>query len=68
MIVPKGLPLYIFLLIFNSNIWPNSAPLQDIRLQNLSDLDFDLPRSLKVECDGVIGFSIYMVSYSYTGI
>ncbi len=24
------------------NIWPNSAPLHDIRRQNLSDLDFDL--------------------------
>ena len=28
--------------MFNSNMWPNSAPLQDIRLRNLSDLDFDL--------------------------
>ncbi len=25
--------------MFNSNIWPNSAPLQDIRLQNLSDFE-----------------------------
>ncbi len=24
------LPIYAFLLMFNSNIWPNSAPLQDI--------------------------------------
>ena len=36
-----------------------SAPLQDIMVQNPSDLDFDLSRSLKVQCDGVIGFSIY---------
>ncbi len=45
--------------MFNSNIWPNSAPLQDIRLQNLSDLEFYLLRSLKVKCDGVIGLPIY---------
>ncbi len=36
-----GLSIYAFLLMFNSNTWPNSAPLQDIRLQNLSDLEFD---------------------------
>ena len=45
--------------MFNSNIWPNSTPLQDIRLQNLSDLEFDLSRSLKVKCDDVIGLSLY---------
>ncbi len=45
--------------MFNSNIWPNSAPLQDIRLQNLSDLEFDLLRSLKVKCDSVIELHIY---------
>ncbi len=45
--------------MFNSNIWPNSAPLQDIRLQNLSDLEFDLSRSFKVECDDVIGLVIH---------
>ncbi len=44
--------------MFNSNIWPNSAPLQDIRLQNLSDLELDLSRSSKVKCDDVIGLSI----------
>ncbi len=27
-----GLSLYGFLLMFNSNMWPISAPLQDIRL------------------------------------
>ncbi len=35
------------------------APLQDMRLRNLSDLEFDLSRSLKVICDHVIGLSIY---------
>ncbi len=28
-------------------------------LQNLSDVDFDLSRSLKVKCDSVIGLPIY---------
>ncbi len=46
--------------MFNGNIWPNSAaPLQETKLQNLRDLDFDLSRSFKVKCDGVIGLSIY---------
>ncbi len=45
--------------MFNSNIWPNSAPLQDIRLRNLSDLEFDLTRSLKAKCDDVIGLVIH---------
>ena len=43
---------HVFLLMFNRNIWPNSAPLQDTRLRNLSDIDFDLSRSLKVKSDG----------------
>ena len=43
----------------NSNIWPKLAALRDIRLQNLGDIDFDLSRSLKVKCDGVIGLVIY---------
>ena len=41
-----GLTIYDLLLIFNSNIWPNSAPLRDISFQNLTDLDSDLERSL----------------------
>ncbi len=32
--------------MFNNNIWPNSAPLRDISIQSLSDLDIDLSRSL----------------------
>ncbi len=40
-------------------MWPNSAPLQDIRLWNLSDLEYDLWRSLKVKCYDVIGLSLY---------
>ena len=55
-----GLPIYGFLLMFNSNIGPNKAPLRDISLQNLGDLEFDLSRSLKVKCEGD---SAYMVFY-----
>ncbi len=43
----------------NSNLLPNSAPLQDIRFWSLSDLDFDLSRSLHLKYDGVIGLPIY---------
>ncbi len=50
---------YGFLLLINSDIWPNSAPLRDIRLRNLSDLDCDLSWSLKVKCDGAIRLPIY---------
>ncbi len=42
--------------MFNSNIWPNSAPLQD---QNRSDLEFDLSRLLNVKYDDVIGLVIH---------
>ncbi len=49
-----GLPLYDFPLMFNSNIGPSWAPLWDIRLKNLSDLDVDLSRSLNVKSNGAI--------------
>ena len=51
-----GFSLYAFLLMFNSNIhvFGITAPLQYIRLQNVSDLEFDLSRPFKVECDSVI--------------
>ncbi len=39
--------IYYFLLVFNSNIWLNSAPLRDISLRNQSDLDIDLSGSLR---------------------
>ena len=57
-----GLAIYDFLLMFNSNIGTNSAPLQDISLHNFGDLDFDLSGSLKVKYEGAIGLP-YMVSY-----
>ncbi len=57
----SGLPIYHFLSVWNTtcNIWPNLATLQDIRLQNLTDLDFDLSSSLKVISYGAIGLPIY---------
>ena len=48
------LPIYGFLLMFNGNIWPSLAPLCDIRLQNMSDLDLDLSRSHKFKSNGVV--------------
>ncbi len=43
----------------NSNIGTNLAPLQDTRFLNLGDLEFDLPSSLQVKSNGVIGLPIY---------
>ncbi len=51
--------MYAFLFVFNSNILPNSAPLRDKMLRNLSDFDIDLPRSRKVKCYIVIELTIY---------
>ncbi len=42
-----------------SNIGHNLALLRDIRLWNLIDPEFDLPRSLKMNCDGVFGLTTY---------
>ncbi len=39
-VIGLSLYMYAFLLTFISNIWHNFAPLQDIRPQNLSDLEF----------------------------
>ena len=54
--------------MFNNNIWPNSATLQDISLQNQTDLEFYHSRSLKVKCDDVIGLAIHCFLLIYTGI
>ncbi len=43
----------------DSNIGSDVAPLRDMMLSNLSDLDFDLSRSLKVKSGQVIGLPIY---------
>ncbi len=45
--------------MFNSNIGPNLRLLYEIWLLNLSDLEFDLLRSLKVKYDSVIELHIY---------
>ncbi len=45
--------------MFNSNIGLIWAPFRDIMLQNLDDLDFNLPRSLKVKFGSAIGLTIY---------
>ena len=65
-----GLPIYAVLSMFNSycSIWPNSVPLQVLRLRNLSDLEFDLSRSLKVKCDDVIGLVMHGFPLIYTEI
>ncbi len=38
---------------------PDSAPLRDIMLQNMRDLDFDISRSPRVKCDSAIGIPVY---------
>ncbi len=43
--------------MFNSNIWPNSAPLRDICFQNVSDLN--LWGVIKVKCNRINGLPIY---------
>ena len=45
--------------MFHCNIRPNSAPLRDIMLQNLCDLESDISKSLKLKGDNVIGLSLY---------
>ncbi len=50
--------VYGFLLRFTSNVCPILGLLRHISLQSLSDLDFDLTRSLKVKWDGAVGLPI----------
>ena len=57
--VPHDFPDYGFLLMLNSNIRSNSAPLQDIRLWDLSDLELDISRSSMM---APLNYP-YMVSY-----
>ena len=49
--------------MFNGNIWPNPAPLQDTTLRNLSGLDSNLSRLLSRSNVMVSLDSPYMVSY-----
>ncbi len=50
--------------MFISNIWPNSAPVQDIRCRNLSDLDYDLQGHSRSNVMVSLG-SPYIVSTIY---
>ncbi len=59
--------LYGLQLIFNSNIWPNSAPVQDIRLLNVGDLVCDLSKSLKVKSNGAVELPIYGFLLMFNG-
>ncbi len=53
-------PIYGFLVVSSmSNIWPNPASLRAMIFQNLSELDIDLSRRLKVKCDGFIELPTY---------
>ncbi len=54
-----GLPIDDFLLLFNSNVGDNSAPLRDISLEILSDLDLDLLGSPKVLYQDVVWLTIH---------
>ena len=47
-------PIYNFLLVNNSKYVPICSISQGIATQNMHDLEFDLPRSLKVKVDGAI--------------
>ncbi len=54
------LPIYSFLLVFNSNIWPNRVPLHDTNLlQILSGIEFDILKVIQSENNGTIGLPIY---------
>ena len=59
-----GLPICGFLVVSNSNIWPNTAPLRDtgISIQSLSDLDIELSRSPRSNVIAPMD-SPYMLSY-----
>ncbi len=61
-VVSLDAPYMLFM--FTSNMWPNSTPLQDTKLRNLSDLDFDLSKSPRVKYDGVTELSVrFLLTY-----
>ena len=47
------------LTVCNSNTMPNSAPLRDIDLQNLTDFDLDLSTSLSVKSNHANGACVW---------
>ncbi len=49
--IRKEVPMFDFLLVFNRDVWPNSASLRDINLPY--DLDFDKLRTFKVKYNNI---------------
>ena len=69
MVVVIRLPIYGFLVVSDSNMWHNSAPLRDISFQNLSDLDFDISRSnVMVSLDSIYGFILIYIVTAYLSL
>ncbi len=66
-----GLPIYDFLLKVYSNIGPNLAPLRDISLSNLSDLDLTFQGHLRsivmISLDSPHGFLLMVNTGSNIG-
>ncbi len=48
-------PYMIRISVSRYSIWPNSAPLPDIGVQDVSNLNVELSMSLKVKSDYAIG-------------
>ncbi len=61
-----GLQIYGFLLVFNSNIWRNPAPLQDISFQNLSNLEIDLFNVTEDKYDHTNGLPIHTFTLMFS--
>ncbi len=57
-----GLSVCDFLLVSNSNTWPNSVPFRDIKLWNRNDLDIDLSSLRKSNAIAPMD-SPYILSY-----
>ncbi len=54
-----GIPIYGFLLMFNSNMAPNQGILRDIRFPNHGNLNFDFSGSPKVKSNGAVRLPMY---------
>ncbi len=59
-----------WVLVFKGNTWLDSAPLREIILQRVNNVEFDLSRSLEVKCAGAIGLTIYafLLMFKHYGI
>ncbi len=58
-----GRPYIYFVIVLNSNARPNLAPLRDISVQNLSDIESNLPRSLNAKSNGVAELPICICNF-----